>query len=81
MLECYAHGKAPRPLPREWPPEPSLAGRFYRTPPGWAVADGGAHLAAIDQSPFALLPEEILHVFGWFGTKFNNFTTCGVNEC
>lgn len=45
MLECYAHATAPRPLPRDWPPEPRcpspppalaassvlLAIRFYRT--------------------------------------------------
>ena len=66
MLECYAQATAPRPLPREWPPEPSLAGKFYGTPPGWAAADNGAHFVAIENSPFALLPEEILHILVLF---------------
>lgn len=60
MLECYAD--APRPRPRDWPREPSLAQRFYGTPPSWALLDSGAHFGAIEHSPFGLLPEELLHI-------------------
>ena len=61
MLECYAGMVGPR--PQDWPPEPSLAQRFYGLPPAWLTnAESGELQKALQHSPFGLLPEEVLHI-------------------
>ena len=62
LLECYAGMVGPR--PQDWPPEPSLAQRFYGLPPAWLTnAESGELQQALPLSYHAQAGAFLVAVF------------------
>jgi hypothetical protein len=60
MLECYMRGV--HPLPLDWPPEPRIAQRFYSVAPAWAQRPELELEVALVDSPFQMLPDDVLQI-------------------